>query len=159
MGTSIVPSYLGNFGAFEMPGGMENVGRNIAQLGQSVAGMIDPYLDFHTRLRESLAANPELMTRFADFANENPAAFQSISRMLPKDVAMAVSQTQPSAKATEEAALRPALKKIGAMKESEFPSEPTIAELGAYRRLAGGEPGQAPVSPRPGPFFPTVSRS
>lgn len=146
MGVSVIPSYLGNFGAFQVPSGMEGLGRDLAALGSGIGHVIDPYMDFHTKLRETLASNPELMERFADFRSQNPEAYAQMSRMLPPDIRSAAESTKPSLKSVEEAALRPAMQKISGMKEGELPKEMTAAELGAYRRLAGGEPGQAAMA-------------
>lgn len=96
MGTQVIPNYIGNFGAVMAPGAGEQIGQALAQFGQGIGSVIDPYEQFHTRLREAISANPDLLQRFADLAHENPDAFNSLGRMIPKDVMGSISTMTPS---------------------------------------------------------------
>ena len=141
-GVQVVPGYLGNFGAFQVPGQMEGLGRDLAALGQGVAGVIDPHIQFHERLRDALAANPELMERFADFAANSPDAWEQMSRsrLIPRDVLEQVSRTNPTAAGALNAAVRPQIQALAGKKESELPAEPTGAQIAAWGRLTGERP-------------------
>src|SRR6266699_1563825 len=74
MGISVVPDWG------------EAVGKALSGLGERLAGSKDPYLDFHTKLREAMATNPEILEKLAGHAYLNEGSLGPAERLLPKDV-------------------------------------------------------------------------
>src|SRR5436190_13990970 len=92
----MTPPYIPQGEAFVYPGVGDQAAQAIGDLGQGIQGVIDPYHNFHRKLREAITANPDLLQRFADMAHENPDAFTSLGKLFPKDLMGKLENITPS---------------------------------------------------------------
>lgn len=173
MGSSYIPNYMGDVSA--MSAGGEDIGGQIAKslssLGSSIGHIANPQLEWHQKIRDAIAQNPEITQHLADFAYQNPDTFKQYAGVLPPDVMKLVGNTTPSFGAFKEHFARVGLSKmtdqektdistarafgttVHGMKEEEkagvvstqTPEQvaPDIASQGAAKEMLGARPKEA----------------
>lgn len=98
--------------AIVLPNFGEQLGKDIAGLGEGLAHIIDPMIDFHTKFRSAIAENPEILQKLTDYAYLNKGDLGPAGKYIPKDVRESVVKAQPSIDAREHKGLMDAFDSI-----------------------------------------------
>lgn len=131
-------------GAFVAPGGgtgLDRMGEGIGALLQGIGHFTNPYHDFHEKIREMLASNPEAIGHLADYAQENPTAFGALQKMFPKDVLGAISQIHASPESQTRMRARENAPLLDVPTSELAKMDLTPSQLETIRGAAGSVPG------------------